>query len=113
VDKKVNQLMCKCFYFMQSLPIPWPPVEGLPQASARQATPTQGQPQQHLTRCPVGQWAIHNEWVIWFLNSGATSHMMCNCNWLHDYWSLPINCVMLGNDAMIDAISTHSMPLLG
>jgi hypothetical protein len=42
--------------------------------------------------------------AIWFLNSGAMSHMMCNCNWLHDYWSLPVNHITLGNNTMINTI---------
>jgi hypothetical protein len=50
-----------------------------------------------------------DERVIWFLDSGATLHMMCNCDWLHDYWSLPVNRVMLGNNAVIDTVGVGTI----
>jgi hypothetical protein len=35
--------------------------------------------------------------------------MMCNHDWLHDYWSLPVNCIMLGNNTMINTIRVSTI----
>jgi hypothetical protein len=50
-----------------------------------------------------------DERAIWFLDSGATSHMTCNRDWLHDYRSLPVNRVTLGNNAVIDAVGVGTI----
>ncbi len=50
-----------------------------------------------------------NEHNVWFLNTGATLHMMCNQAWLHNYEPLPINRVTLSNNTVIDAVSTGTI----
>lgn len=35
--------------------------------------------------------------------------MTCNCMWLHDYRSLLVNCVTLGNNAVINAVGVSTI----
>jgi hypothetical protein len=57
----------------------------------------------------VSGCATADEHNVWFLNTGATSHMMCNLAWLHDYKPLPINWVTLSNNAVINAVGTSTI----
>ncbi len=39
---------------------------------------------------------------VWYFNTSASSHMMCNCEWLHDFQPMMIeHSVILGNNLQL------------
>jgi hypothetical protein len=47
---------------------------------------------------------LRGERTTWYLDTGATQHMTCQRDWLHDYHDIPVQTITFGDNSRISAV---------
>jgi hypothetical protein len=52
---------------------------------------------------------LKGECTTWYLNTGATQHMTCQRDWLHNYCNIPTQMITFSNNSRISTIGISTV----